>query len=78
MSGALSQLMERYRRFRRRRWVRRYALTVVRHSGIDWETAVAMANESLATAPGQLDPRDPTDPDDAAFEELGITEANLL
>ncbi|RXE48731.1 hypothetical protein [Chromohalobacter israelensis] len=70
--------MNAWLRFRRRRWVRRYALTVVRHTGIRWDDALALANDSLRCAPWQLAKGDTTDPRIAAFDDLGITEADLV
>lgn len=67
--------MNAWQRFRRRRWVRCYALTIVRHSGIGWDDAVALANTALAE---DEDVVRYDDPSAAAFDELGIMEADLL
>ena len=67
--------MNAWQRFRRRRWVRRYAMAIYRHSGVGWDEAQATASETLAREPCLLRWVHPTD---AALITLGIMEVDLL
>lgn len=67
--------MNMLQRYRRRRWMRRYAFAIVRHSGIGWDEAQGMANAVLERQPSALTWLHPTD---AALIELGIYEEGIL